>query len=179
MTLPSDPNSVDTGLRPMCRPYDRSAEGRSNRSEAGRRRCLVTPSRCLSADAVSARWSAETGRTARRAPTNTMVGDDDHLDPILEMWVDVRSDPAAFRVVGLLDWSTQRPLLSFVEQLLVEGVRHFTLDVAELEIGDAQGANALAVFQQRARQSGGSLVWCRAKSGQPRRSRTGAATDPR
>jgi hypothetical protein len=84
---------------------------------------------------------------------------DHRLGADLKMWIDDRITPVMIRLTGVLDWSTHRSLLSAVEEFLVGGALHFIVDAGELDIGDAWGASALILFQQRIREWRGSLTW--------------------
>ena len=84
---------------------------------------------------------------------NHLIGAD------LRMFIEDRATPVMVRLAGMLEWSTHGPFLSAMEELLVGGVLLFVLDAGELEIGDAWGASALILFQQRLRECGGSLTW--------------------
>jgi anti-anti-sigma regulatory factor len=81
------------------------------------------------------------------------------MDPVLEVWIEDHTSPVRICLAGLLDSSTSASLLSLTEQLICEGAKDFVVDAGALEIGDAPGANALTIFQRRARHEGGSLSW--------------------
>jgi anti-anti-sigma regulatory factor len=84
---------------------------------------------------------------------------DGGMEPELEISVDEGSSPVIIRMAGMLDSSTRRSLLSLLDQLLAEDMHSFILDAGDLAIGDASGADALAQFQWRTLESGGSLFW--------------------
>jgi hypothetical protein len=81
------------------------------------------------------------------------------MEPVMELWVDDRILPVRIRMAGRLDASTSPSLLALLDELLAEGVRRFVMDAGELDIGDVWGATALTVFQRRARDAEGSLIW--------------------
>jgi hypothetical protein len=109
---------------------------------------------CSQTNEESQAW----GRIPFCYPTAKGLGDHT-LGADLKIWIDDRITPVMIRLAGVLDWSTHRSLLSAVEEFLVGGVRHFIIDAGELDIGDAWGASALILFQQRIREWRGSLGW--------------------
>jgi hypothetical protein len=108
------------------------------------------------------------GRTPWWAQMDRTVCDDG-MEPALEIWLDDRAPPAIIRMTGVLDQSSKQSLLSLVDDLFGQGIRHFLVDAGDLQIGDASGANELTVFQRRTREAGGSLSWEGVDFGQPRR----------
>ena len=84
---------------------------------------------------------------------------DDGTRPVLEIWLDDRTAPAIIRMAGILDQRTTGSLLSLVDDLFAQGVRHFLVDAGDLLIGDAVGGTELTRFQRRTRQAGGSVTW--------------------
>ena len=84
---------------------------------------------------------------------------EDGMDPALEIWVDEDRTHAIVRLLGALDRTTRVALLSFVDDLITEGVQLFVVDAGQAEITDASGATALAQCQRRVRDAGGALRW--------------------
>jgi hypothetical protein len=70
---------------------------------------------------------------------------DDKMDPILEVWIDHSRFPVAVRLDGVLDGTTRSAFLSVMSDLMLEGVHSVVIDAGAVEIGDALGAEALAI----------------------------------
>jgi len=70
---------------------------------------------------------------------------DDYMDPLLEIWVDYRRSPVAIRLAGVLDGTTRSAFLSVMDDVIFEGTNTLVIDAGAVEIGDASGAQALAL----------------------------------
>jgi STAS domain/NAD dependent epimerase/dehydratase family len=95
-------------------------------------------------------------------------GWDTSVHPALEIWIDEFTSPATIRLEGVLDRTTEGPFLRFIDELLLEGVRHLMIDAGAVEVGDVSGANALAKLRGRIGELGGSLTWEGLDFNQPR-----------
>jgi STAS domain len=92
----------------------------------------------------------------------TVSGDsgwDTSVRPALEIWIDDLTSPATIRLEGVLDRTTEGPFLRFIDELLLEGVRHLMIDAGAVEVGDVSGASALTKLRGRIGELGGSLTW--------------------
>ena len=78
---------------------------------------------------------------------------DDYLDPSLEIWVDYSRSPVVIRLAGVLDRTTRSALLSVMDDLIFEGIDSFVIDAGAVDIGDASGAEVLALCHRRAPDS--------------------------
>jgi hypothetical protein len=83
---------------------------------------------------------------------------DDKMDPILEVWIDHSRFPVAVRLDGVLDGTTRSAFLSVMSDLMLEGVHSVVIDAGAVEIGDALGAEALAICRARLREAGRMLI---------------------
>jgi len=70
---------------------------------------------------------------------------DDYMDPLLEIWVDYSRSPVAIRLAGVLDGTTRSAFLSVMDDVIFEGTNTLVIDAGAVEIGDASGAQALAL----------------------------------
>lgn len=84
---------------------------------------------------------------------------DDDMDPPLEIWVDYSRSPVAIRLTGVLDRTTRSAFLSVMDDLIFEGIDTFVIDAGAVEIGDASGAEALALCHRRAPDASRMLIW--------------------
>ena len=84
---------------------------------------------------------------------------DDYMDPLLEIWVDDSRSPVSIRLTGVLDRTTRSAFLSVLDDVILEGIDTLVIDSGALEIGDALGAEALALCQRRARDASQTLIW--------------------
>lgn len=80
-------------------------------------------------------------------------------DPVLEIWLDEGSNPAALRCAGRLDRRTRPGLLQSVAELLEGSPSQLVVDVTAVKVADAGGAAALVGVQRMARSAGATLVW--------------------
>jgi anti-anti-sigma regulatory factor len=108
------------------------------------------------AGGAAASWTSSEGSACDRC-----------MRPALEIRIDERTSPAIIRLTGVLDQTTVKTFLRFMDELLVDGVRNFVMDAGRVEIGDAAGASALTRLQRRTREVGGSLTWEGVDSDQP------------
>ncbi len=83
---------------------------------------------------------------------------DDYLDPSLEIWVDDSRSPVVIRVAGVLDRTTRSALLSVMDDLIFEGIDTFVIDAGAVDIGDASGAEVLALCHRRAPDASRTLI---------------------
>ena len=83
---------------------------------------------------------------------------DDKMDPILEISIDCSHSPVAVRLKGVLDGTTRSAFLSVMSDLMLEGVHSVVIDAGAVEIGDALGAEALAICRARLREAGRMLI---------------------
>jgi anti-anti-sigma regulatory factor len=81
------------------------------------------------------------------------------MDPVLELWIDVKSTPVHIRLAGVLDNDTCRSVRSVIEELLGGGYRDLAVQIEELELPDAAGFSSLVAIQRLVKCAGGSLSW--------------------
>jgi anti-anti-sigma regulatory factor len=79
------------------------------------------------------------------------------LDPVLALAIE--HDTASLRCAGRLDGRTGPHVQAAVEELLARGPSCLTIDVRALVVADADGADALAHVQRRARDVGVTVRW--------------------
>jgi hypothetical protein len=84
---------------------------------------------------------------------------DDYMEPLLEIWVDYSRTPVAIRLAGVLDGTTRSAFLSAMDDVIFEGTDTLVIDAGAVEIGDASGAQALALCHRRARDASRTLIW--------------------
>jgi len=103
---------------------------------------------------ISGGWTASDG-----------PGWDTSARPVLEIWIDELTSPATIRLEGVLDRTTEGPFLRFIDQLLLDGVRHLMIDAGAVEVGDVTGGSALTRLRRRICELGGSLTGRESMSG--------------
>jgi anti-anti-sigma regulatory factor len=78
-------------------------------------------------------------------------------DVALEYWVDMEHVPILIRVAGTLDEATGPSLLSVVDDLLNQGVRHIGLETDQVHALGPGGRAAIAAAASMAERRGGTL----------------------
>ena len=81
------------------------------------------------------------------------------MDPVLELWIDVKSTPVRVRLAGVLNNDTCRSVRSVIEELLDDGHRDLAVQIEELKLPDAAGFSSLVAIQRLVKCAGGSLSW--------------------
>ena len=77
------------------------------------------------------------------------------MEPVLELWVDVKTTPVTIRLAGVLDNLTCTSVVSIIEQLLDEGYRDFTMEVDDLEPLSTAGFSSLVAIEYLVTNAGG------------------------
>ena len=91
------------------------------------------------------------------------------MDPVLELWVNVKTVPVTVRMAGVLDGMTCNSVMPIIEELLAEGRRDFAIQVDDLDPPDEAGFLSLAGIERMVKDAGGSVSWSsRPESYEPR-----------
>ncbi len=90
-------------------------------------------------------------------PIEAPVGDDAH-EPEADEWpTTVDGDKATVMLAGELDLALAPSLRDHVNRLRTEGVRHFTLDAANVPFIDSVGLSVLVALYRRCRDEAGTV----------------------
>jgi hypothetical protein len=81
------------------------------------------------------------------------------MDPVLELWVNVKTVPVTVRMAVVLDGMTCNSVMPIIEELLAEGRRDFAIQVDDLDPPDEAGFLSLAGIERMVKDAGGSVSW--------------------